>query len=58
MLFTLGIGSSMADAGAIVTIFCDKFPDLARWKATTAVCVIGCSVGIVYCTPVIKKYIN
>jgi solute carrier family 6 amino acid transporter-like protein 5/7/9/14 len=51
MLFTLGIGSSMADAGAIVTIFCDKFPSVSRVKVTSAVCFVGCAVGIVYCTP-------
>jgi len=51
MLFTLGIGSTMSDAGAVITIFCDLYPNLTRWKVTSVVCFIGCAVGIVYCTP-------
>jgi len=51
MLFTLGLGSSVSDAGAIITIFCDKFPKLVRWHVTLAICILGCSVGIVYTTP-------
>ncbi|CAL8126748.1 unnamed protein product [Orchesella dallaii] len=51
MLFTLGLGSSVSDAGAIITIFCDRFPKLVRWHVTLVVCFIGCAVGIVYTTP-------
>ena len=52
MLFTLGLGSSVSDAGAIITIFCDRFPKLVRWQVTCVVCFIGCAIGIVYTTPV------
>jgi solute carrier family 6 amino acid transporter-like protein 5/7/9/14 len=52
MLFTLGVGSATADAGAIASIFCDKYPKLKRWWVTGVICIFGCAVGLVYVTPV------
>ncbi|ODN04846.1 Sodium-dependent nutrient amino acid transporter 1 [Orchesella cincta] len=51
MMFTLGLGSAVSDAGAIITIFCDSFPKLVRWHVTIVVCFVGAAVGIVYTTP-------
>ncbi|CAL8100043.1 unnamed protein product [Orchesella dallaii] len=50
MLFTLGIGSATSLAGGIITIICDQFRDWKRWLVTLVVCVIGCSVGLLYLT--------
>lgn len=52
MLFTLGVGSATADAGAIASIFCDRYPNIKRWHVTGAICVFGASVGLIYVTPV------
>ncbi len=52
MLFTLGIGSATADAGAVITLFADQFPKVPRWKITTALCIGAFLVGLVYVTPV------
>ncbi|OXA59234.1 sodium-dependent nutrient amino acid transporter 1 [Folsomia candida] len=51
MLFTLGVGSATADAGAIASIFCDRYPNIKRWHVTGAICVFGASVGLIYVTP-------
>ncbi|ODN04548.1 Sodium-dependent nutrient amino acid transporter 1, partial [Orchesella cincta] len=51
MLFTLGVGSATSLAGGIITIFCDQFPSIARWQATTAICIIGFFSGLIYVTP-------
>ncbi|CAL8125443.1 unnamed protein product [Orchesella dallaii] len=51
MMFTLGLGSAVSDAGAIISIFCDQFPKLVRWHVTIVICFIGAAVGIVYTTP-------
>ncbi|CAL8123743.1 unnamed protein product [Orchesella dallaii] len=51
MLFTLGVGSATSLAGGIITIFCDQFPSIARWKVTTVICVIGFFSGLIYVTP-------
>lgn len=52
MLFTLGIGSATADAGAVITIFCDQFPKVARWKVTIVLCAGSFLFGLIYVTPV------
>jgi solute carrier family 6 amino acid transporter-like protein 5/7/9/14 len=51
MLFTLGIGSATADAGAIITIFVDQFPNIQRWKITTLLCLTAFLFGLIYVTP-------
>jgi len=52
MLFTLGIGSATADAGAVISLFADRYPNFPRWKITTALCATSFLVGLVYVTPV------
>ncbi|XP_066939298.1 sodium-dependent nutrient amino acid transporter 1-like [Macrobrachium rosenbergii] len=51
MLFTLGLGSSSALMGCIVTIITDDFPRFRRWIVTLVVCCLGFLVGLVYVTP-------
>jgi len=51
MLFTLGIGSATADAGAVITLFADQFPNVKRWIITTILCGSAFLVGLVYVTP-------
>lgn len=51
MLYTLGIGSAVALAGAVITIICDQFPSLRYVWVATGVCVFGFLVGLVYVTP-------
>lgn len=51
MLFTLGIGSSVADAGAIIALFCDRFHKIPRWMITATICSVGFLLGIPYVTP-------
>lgn len=59
MLFTLGVGSASADAGAIASIFCDRYPVLKRWMVSGVICLFGCAVGLIYVTPVrFKIFLN
>ncbi|CAL8085888.1 unnamed protein product [Orchesella dallaii] len=51
MLFTLGLGSTISDVGTVITIFCDRFPKVVRWKVTLVASILGCSVGLMYTTP-------
>jgi SNF family Na+-dependent transporter len=55
MLFTLGIGSTIADVGAVVTLFADQFPKVPRWKITAIFCISAFLVGLVYVTPVCSE---
>ncbi|ODM98349.1 Sodium-dependent nutrient amino acid transporter 1 [Orchesella cincta] len=43
MLFTLGLGSTISDVGTVITIFCDRFPKVVRWKVTLVASILGCS---------------
>jgi ABC-type Fe3+-siderophore transport system permease subunit len=52
MLYTLGIGSAVALAAAVITIICDQFPHFKYWMVTLAICSAGFLVGLVYITPV------
>jgi solute carrier family 6 amino acid transporter-like protein 5/7/9/14 len=52
MLYTLGIGSAVALAAAVITIICDQFPHFKYWMVTLAICSVGFLVGLVYITPV------
>lgn len=52
MLFTLGIGSATSLIGCVITVICDDFPHIQRWKITIAVCTVTFFVGLVYVTPV------
>jgi len=52
MLYILGIGSAVALAGAVITIFCDSFPHIKYWKVALVTCVAGFICGLVYVTPV------
>jgi Sodium:neurotransmitter symporter family. len=54
MLYTLGIGSAVALAAAVITVICDKFPRFKYWMVTLAICSIGFLVGLIYITPVSK----
>ncbi|CAB3381847.1 Hypothetical predicted protein [Cloeon dipterum] len=51
MLYTLGIGSAISLVGAVITSYCDQFPDHKRWIVTLVVCIGGFLVGLVYVTP-------
>ncbi|PSN34958.1 Sodium-dependent nutrient amino acid transporter 1 [Blattella germanica] len=51
MLYTLGIGSAVALAGAVITIICDRFPNLKYWTVALGTCICGFLVGLVYITP-------
>ncbi|KAK7082701.1 hypothetical protein SK128_013747 [Halocaridina rubra] len=51
MLFTLGVGSSSALIGSIVTIINDEFPMFKSWLVTLVVCTLGFLIGLVYVTP-------
>lgn len=51
MLFTLGIGSASALAGAIITVICDAFPNFKRPFVTLGVCLFGFGLGLFYVTP-------
>lgn len=52
MLYVLGVGSNVAMASSVITVFRDKYPQLKGWVAATCVAIFGFSVGIVYVTPV------
>jgi solute carrier family 6 amino acid transporter-like protein 5/7/9/14 len=52
MLYTLGIGSAVALAAAVITVICDQFPQFKYWMVTLAICTAGFLVGLVYITPV------
>jgi ABC-type Fe3+-siderophore transport system permease subunit len=52
MLYTLGIGSAVALASAVITVICDQFPHFKYWMVTLAICAAGFIVGLVYITPV------
>jgi solute carrier family 6 amino acid transporter-like protein 5/7/9/14 len=54
MLFALGVGSATSLAGGAVTIICDKWPKLPKWKAGIPVCLFGFFAGLLYITPVIN----
>lgn len=54
MLFTLGIGSAVALAAAVITVICDQFPQFRYWMVTLAICLAGFLVGLIYITPVSK----
>lgn len=59
MLYTLGIGSAVALASAVITVICDQFPRFKYWMVTLAICAIGFLVGLVYVTPVSQtKYVE
>lgn len=58
MLFTLGLGSASALAGCSITVICDLFPKLDKWKAATFVCTGGFLVGLVYVTPAGNLILN
>ncbi|XP_035704721.1 sodium-dependent nutrient amino acid transporter 1-like [Folsomia candida] len=51
MLFFLGLGSSIANAAAISVIFCDYYSYFREHVVTLSICIIGCSIGLVYVTP-------
>jgi ribose/xylose/arabinose/galactoside ABC-type transport system permease subunit len=52
MLYTLGIGSAVALAAAVITVICDQVPNFNYWVVTLALCTIGFLVGLIYITPV------
>jgi len=54
MLYTLGIGSAVALAAAVITVICDQFPQFKYWMVTLAICSSGFLVGLIYITPVSK----
>jgi ABC-type Fe3+-siderophore transport system permease subunit len=54
MLYTLGIGSAVALAAAVITVICDQFPQFRYWMVTLAICSAGFLVGLIYITPVSK----
>ncbi|KAJ4442665.1 hypothetical protein ANN_04254, partial [Periplaneta americana] len=51
MLYTLGIGSAVALAGAVITMICDRFSHLKYWVVALATCIGGFLVGLIYVTP-------
>ncbi|KAG7157057.1 Sodium-dependent nutrient amino acid transporter 1-like 2 [Homarus americanus] len=51
MLFTLGLGSAVAYTATIITVICDQFPHIKKWKVTLWVCIVGFLVGLLYTTP-------
>lgn len=51
MLFVLGIGSAVALHNTIITIFCDKFPNIKYWKAAGVASICGFLCGLIYVTP-------
>lgn len=52
MLFTLGLGSNVAMASAIMTIIRDEFPKIKHWHVSIVIAVVGLCTGAVYVTPV------
>ena len=56
MLITLAIGSAAGLTTCVITILCDNFPKTPRWIMTAIVSVASFLVGLVYVTPVKKKY--
>jgi SNF family Na+-dependent transporter len=59
MLYTLGIGSAVALAAAVITVICDQFPQFKYWIVTLAICSSGSLVGLTYITPVSNpKYLE
>jgi len=54
MLYTLGIGSAVALAAAVITVICDQFPQFKYWMVTLGICSSGFLVGLIYITPVSK----
>lgn len=51
MLFVLGIGTTVAFSGVIISVIKDQFPHVSQWKISASVCLSGFLIGIVYCTP-------
>ena len=58
MLFTLGIGSSTSDVGAIMTIIHDKFPRWRKELIDAGICISGFLLGLVYVTPVGHSFMS
>jgi len=56
MLFTLGIGSANALAGAPITVLSDQFPSIKKWQVTLGFCIFGFFTGLMYCTPVSSSF--
>lgn len=57
MLLTLGIGTAIAIVNGIVTVVCDEFTNFKRFWVTSAVCVCGFLVGLIYVTPVSNNHL-
>lgn len=51
MLFVLGIGTTVAFSGVIISILKDQFPQVKDWKVAAGVSLAGFLIGVVYCTP-------
>lgn len=51
MLFSLGIGSNVGMAGAIMTMVRDRFPRIACWKIMLVISIVGVCFGCLYTTP-------
>ncbi|XP_015590860.1 sodium-dependent nutrient amino acid transporter 1 isoform X2 [Cephus cinctus] len=51
MLFVLGVGTSVAFSGVVISIIKDDFPNVDQWKIALGVSTCGFLVGIIYCTP-------
>ncbi|PSN36336.1 Sodium-dependent nutrient amino acid transporter 1 [Blattella germanica] len=51
MLYTLGIGSAVALAAAVISVICDKFTNVKYWMASLGLCIVGFLVGLIYVTP-------
>lgn len=52
MLYMLGLGSSVGDVEAIMTVLNDQYPGLKRWRSYLSVltCVICFGTGLILCT--------
>jgi solute carrier family 6 amino acid transporter-like protein 5/7/9/14 len=54
MLYTLGIGTSVAILTLVITVIRDNFPNLKYLPLAAVTCVLGFVGGLVYITPVSK----
>ncbi|PSN33793.1 Sodium-dependent nutrient amino acid transporter 1 [Blattella germanica] len=52
MLYTLGIGTAVALAAAVISVICDKFTKVEHGTASLVLCIVGFLVGLIYVTPV------
>ena len=51
MVFILGIGSNVGIITSVITVICELFPNVKRWRIVIGICLICYCCGLMYVTP-------